>query len=217
MEDSTTAAFIGSSYVYIVDDEESVREAISFLLTSAGYQARCFSSAAEFMAARALLRPGAVLLDLRMPETDGLGVIAQSPEEVRSLYPMIMMTGEGDLATAVDAMKMGAEDFLEKPFDAEALIKSLNQALSKVDAFVKREENRRQLRITIDRLTPRERDVLGLLVNGMSNKHAALELGISFRTVEMHRARMFQRLGVKTLADAVKLAMQAGVDLWLPA
>lgn len=212
MADLTIGTFIESNHVYIVDDEATVRESTSFLLTSAGYQARSFSSAAEFLTARALLRPGAVLLDLRLPEIDGLSVIAQSPEEVRILYPMIMMTGHGDLPTAVQAMKMGAVDFLEKPFDAEALIKSLDQALSKVDAFVTREENRHQSRIAIDRLTPRERDVLGLLVRGMSNKHAALELGISFRTVEMHRARMFQRLGVKTLTDAVKLAMQAGVE-----
>ena len=190
-----------------------MRESTNFLLESAGYQVRCFSAGTDFLATRSVLAPGAVLLDMRMPEMDGLSVIAQSSEDIRKLYPMIMMTGHGDLATAVKAMKMGAADFLEKPFGEEALIASLDQVLSKVNASVERERSRYQSRMTIDKLTARERDVLGLLANGMSNKMAALRLGISFRTVEMHRARLFQRLGVKTLADAVKLAMQAGMDL----
>jgi len=136
LAEATLATFTESNYVYVVDDDPTILESTAFLLTSAGYQVRCFPSGAEFLKARPLLPPGAVLLDLRMPEIDGLNVIAQCDDESRLLYPVIMMTGHGDLATAVRAMKLGADDFLEKPFGEDALVRSLDQAENLARAFV---------------------------------------------------------------------------------
>lgn len=202
--------------VFVVDDESEVRRALGFLLKTAGFLPRPFLSASDFLAESADLPPGCVLLDIRMPDVDGLTVIDRiGPRPSR--HPIIVMTGHGDIATAVRAMKLGAVDFLEKPFADDVLFRALEHGFELIERGAAADRGRREAERLLAGLTARERDVLAHLSEGKSNKEVAIALDLSVRTVEMHRATMFDRLGVRTLPEALKIAFRAGADIALNA
>ena len=194
--------------VYLVDDEAAVRRSVGFMLKTSGYEVETFESGEDFLKAAAQLAPGAVLLDVRLGGMDGLAV-QQALKDRGIVLPVVIITGHGDVALAVRAMKAGAVDFLEKPFEKAALIASIENAQRRNEG---REELVRladQARAQLNALTPRERDVLNGLVEGQSNKVIAYDLGISPRTVEIHRANLMSKLGVNSLSDALKIAFTA--------
>jgi two-component system, LuxR family, response regulator FixJ len=198
--------------VYVVDDESDVRRSLGFFLKAAGYLPRPYLSGTDFLSDAGRVAPGCALIDVRMPDMDGLEMIARLGTN-RARLPVIVMTGHGDIATAVRAMKLGAIDFLEKPFEDDVLIQALDHGFQLIDQSLEAERERRAAEQRIDALTPREREVLMLLTDGKSNKEVAITLDLSVRTVEMHRATMFERLGVRTLPEALKLTFRAG--MWL--
>jgi two-component system response regulator FixJ len=173
---------------------------------------RPYLSGEDFLADARELAPGCVLLDIRMPGLDGLSVVERMREQ-RQRLPVIIMTGHGDIATAVRAMKLGAIDFLEKPFEEPVMIQALERGFALLERNAQEDRERREAEQRIEALTPRERDVLALLSEGKSNKEVAIALDLSVRTVEMHRATMFDRLGVRTLPEALRLAFRAHADL----
>jgi two-component system response regulator FixJ len=195
--------------VHVVDDDAAIRRSLEQLLDAAGFQVISYDTPLAFLDAALGLSPGCVLLDIKMPGMDGL--------ELQSLLvkgnvplPVIVMTGQGDVQSAVQAMKAGAVDFLEKPYSDELLLKAIESALAGADrANVDREAAEATERIAA--LSPRELEVLNALVAGRPNKVIAFDLGISVRTVEVHRARMMERLGVRQLAEAVRLAVMAQI------
>lgn len=199
-----TAAFT----VYIVDDEEPVRDSLSILLETHGFQVHCFSSGREFLAVVKSAAPGCVLCDLQMPEIDGLRLLAEMAAAGLKL-PVVMMTGFGQVATAVQAMKSGALDFLEKPLSEEQLLSCLERAKASLDQLKVEAERRGEASGRLSRLTPREREIFDRLALGMQNKMVAQELDISPRTVELHRARIMEKLGAASLSDLVRLSLAA--------
>lgn len=200
--------------VYIIDDDQVVRRSTSFLLSSANYRPRAFMAAADFLDEAPLLDPGCVLLDIRMPELDGLSFLEQHfPQELRSRFPIVMITAHGDLPSAVRAMKLGARDFLEKPFEEATLLGVLETLNEGLEAALTIDLARQQSRERIERLTPREADLLRTMLQGETTKQAAHALGISVRTAEMHRGKLLDRLGVRSVAEAIRIAVQAG---WEP-
>ena len=195
--------------VHVVDDDPAVRRSFERLLHSAGFSYVMYETAPGFLDAAPQLSAGCVLLDIRMPEMDGLEVQAQLNQLGFSL-PVIVITGQGDIQTAVRAMKAGAVDFVEKPCDDERLIAAIEAALANSGrTFRDREVVKAAGRIAT--LSRREREVLDAVVAGRQSKVIAHDLGLSIRTVEVHRARMLERLGVRRLAEAVRLAVLAGL------
>ncbi|MGL4543575.1 MAG: response regulator FixJ [Polymorphobacter sp.] len=196
--------------IYIVDDEPAVRRSIAFMLRAAGYSVESFDSGEAFLRAAPQLAMGCVLLDVRMPGMDGLEVQAAMRDRGIRL-PVIIITGHGDIAIAVRAMKAGATDFIEKPFEKAKLLEALETAcqLQGDAAGILRlvEDANTMLKV----LTARERDVLDGLVAGLPNKTIAYDLGISPRTVEIHRANLMIKLGAKSLSDALRIAFMARV------
>ena len=196
--------------VHVVDDDAAVRRSLERLLDSAGLHAISYETSLAFLDAAPNLLSGCLLLDIKMPGMDGLelqAVLRQS----HVLIPVIMMTGHGDVQGAVRAMKNGALDFIEKPYSDDVLLRAIEAALAKVDrADLGHETAEAAKRIAT--LTPREHEVLVALVRGRPNKVIASDLGISIRTVEVHRARMMDRLGVRQFAEAVRLAVLARID-----
>lgn len=198
-------------HVYIVDDESSVRQAIVFSLQTAGFSVRPFASGRDFLDATNALTAGCVLLDLRMPELGGLAVMDELGDKRRK-FPCIAITGYGDVSTAVEAMKHGAKDFLEKPFTDLILLHALENVFSTFENDVKLDLVYSQAVNLVGSLSRRERETLQGLVDGLSNKAVAIQLGLSVRTVEMHRRNVKDRLGVKSLAEATRLAVLAGLQ-----
>jgi two-component system response regulator FixJ len=194
--------------VYLVDDEAAVRRSVGFMLKTSGFEVEGFESGEAFLKAAPHLKPGCVLLDVRLAGMDGLAV-QQALKEKGVALPVIIITGHGDVGLAVRAMKAGAVDFLEKPFEKAAVIASLEQALRYNDGRAELNRLADQARAQLNGLTPRERDVLNGLVEGQSNKVIAYDLGISPRTVEIHRANLMSKLGVGSLSDALKIAFTA--------
>ena len=197
--------------IYVVDDDEAIRRSLSFLLKTSGYAVRLFEGGTAFLKEAAGLEPGCVLLDVRMPDIDGLEV----QRELRArgvMLPVVIMTGHGDIDMAVAAMKAGASDFIEKPFEKAALLGCVEAArrvaVAERGAGARAEDARARLNV----LTDRERDVLDGLVQGLPNKTIAFDLGISPRTVEIHRANLMQKLDVKCLSESLRIAFHAGVD-----
>ncbi|WP_294136475.1 response regulator FixJ [Sphingobium sp.] len=197
--------------IYVVDDDEAIRRSLSFMLKTSGFAVQSFSGGIPFLKDAAALEQGCVLLDVRMPDMDGLEV----QRELRArgiLLPVIIMTGHGDVGMAVAAMKAGATDFIEKPFEKAALLDAIAAANAQVamhrDAGARRDEAQARLNI----LTDREREVLAGLVEGLPNKSIAYDLGISPRTVEIHRANLMQKLDVRSLSEALRIAFQAGLE-----
>jgi two-component system response regulator FixJ len=190
--------------IHIVDDDAAVRRSLQRLLSAAGLETVTYDSALALLAAMPLPPGGCLLLDIKMPEMDGLELQARL-KRLDFHLPVIVMTGHGDVQTAVRAMKAGAVDFIEKPFDEEPLFTAIDAALEPERGDPEIAEAARR----IAELTPRERQVLEALVDGHSNKVIAVSLGLSVRTVEVHRAHMLERLGARCLAEAVRLAVMA--------
>ena len=202
---------LDSHYVYVVDDDRDVRRSLSFMLGASDVRSHPFGSGEDFLDAIPDLQPGCILLDLRMPQMDGFHVMAELARREID-WPVIVMTGHGEVPVAVRAMKLGAIDFIEKPFSEEALLASFGNAFSLLDEREETGKRRRAARDRVTQLTSRETDVLRGLLAGESNKQLAQRLGISLRTVEMHRGNMMERLEVASLAEALKLALEAGLE-----
>lgn len=196
--------------VYVVDDDSSVRRSLSFALSTAGFDVRVFLSGRDFLDEAPMLHPGCVLLDVRMPQIGGLEVLKALGVGIQR-FAVLIMTGHGDIGTAVKAMKGGAQDFLEKPFTDKLLLDTLEIAFQALPAMVDADAERSSAIARTSLLSPRERDVLQGLVAGLPNKTIADRLNVSVRTVEMHRGRMMDRLGAKSLADTVKIASLASI------
>jgi two-component system response regulator FixJ len=194
-----------------VDDDRDVRRSLSFMLGAGEFQSRPFASGQDLLENLSALQPGCVLLDIRMPEMDGFQVMeALATRGVG--WPVVVMTGHGEVSVAVRAMKMGAVDFLEKPFDEALLLASLERAFVLLKDRHEKADRRRNAEERIKQLSSRENEVLRGLMAGLPNKVLARRLDISLRTVEMHRANMMDRLRVGSLAEALTLAVQAGVE-----
>ena len=201
-----------SPTVFVVDDDESVRGSLRFLLRSAGLESRAFGSAPEFLGAYDPAQPGCLVLDVRMPGMSGLEL--QQELNLRgAVIPVIFITGHGDVPMAVEAMQHGAHDFLQKPFRDEDLIERVQRALAKDAKARAALEEHKAIREHLDSLTPREREVLALMVRGKPNKIMAHELGVSQRTVEIHRARVMEKSGASSLAELVRMVMDLKPEL----
>ncbi|RST32266.1 DNA-binding response regulator [Sphingomonas ginkgonis] len=196
--------------MYVVDDDEDFRDSLIALIVSRDYQGDGFASAAAFVAAEPSLHPGVLLLDLRMPMRGGLDLL-ESGDIPLDRFAVIVLTGHGDVNNAVRSLKAGAVDFIEKPFASDALLDAIGTAQSLLGNRRAADETRRRAELQIKRLSPRERDVLKQLAAGESNKRIAANLGLSPRTVEMHRANMMDKLNVRSASEAVHIAVVAGI------
>jgi two-component system response regulator FixJ len=196
--------------VYVIDDDRDVRRSLSFMLGAADIRSHPFGSGADFLEALPDLEPGCILLDLRMPQMDGFQVM-EALAECKIDWPVIVMTGHGEVAVAVRAMKMGAVDFIEKPFSEQALLGCFAQAFALLKDREAASRRRRDAHERAASLTGREKEVLQSLLAGQSNKEIAQFLGISLRTVEMHRGNMMDRMQASSLAEALTLALEAGL------
>lgn len=209
--DLPTAYNVASArHVYIVDDDTAVRQSLTFSLRSAEYNTRAFASGQDFLDEAEHLSPGCVLLDVRMPHLSGPEVLQQLGGEI-GRFAVITMTAHGDVDTAVRAMKLGSLDFIEKPFADAVLMDALDMAFSALAPRLQTYSQRFEAAATVASLTRRERGVLENLIAGRSNKETAHRLRLSVRTVEMHRANLMNRLGVKSVAEAVRVATFAGL------
>ena len=194
--------------VYIVDDDAAIRDALRLLLKSSGMRVETCASAEEFLGACRPPLSGCLLVDVRMPGMSGLEL--QEALAARGIrLPVIVITGHGDVAMAVRAMKAGAVDFIEKPFDNAALLECLRNALARAANAHQHEMKSAEVAAHLALLTQREREVMQLLIAGKSNKVIAADLAISARTVEVHRARIMEKLKARSLADVVRLALAA--------
>ena len=192
--------------VYVVDDDPGMRESLRFLLESRGYTVRIYDTAQAFLRSNQYSEGGCLIVDVRMPDMTGLELqqrLAQGSAPLR----VIVITGYGDVAMAVGAMKAGAVDFIQKPFSDDALLESVERALEQSRRLSLREESSNEADIRLRTLTRREREVLDHLATGSPHKVIARELNISPRTVEVHRARIMQKLGARSLADLVRIAL----------
>jgi two-component system response regulator FixJ len=198
-----------SLIVHIVDDDESVRQSLAFLLSTAGMVVRLYESAAAFLEAPDNIQEGCLITDVRMPEMSGIELLHEL--KVRSIsLPTIVITGHGDVPLAVEAMKCGAIDFIEKPFDEEAIIRAVQSAKERVDKRARECESEAALAAKLASLSKRERQVLDRLVAGDPNKTIAHDLGISPRTVEVYRAHLMTKMQAKSLSELVRMALLAG-------
>lgn len=196
--------------VHLVDDEEAIRKSAGFVLSRAGFKVEPYSSGVEFLKHAKGATPGCVLLDVRMPDMDGLEVQAAMAQRGIAM-PVIVLTGHGDVSTAVQAMKSGTIEFLEKPFEKAALLEALERAFARLERNDTRDLEERDARTRIAALTAREREVLEGLAKGYPNKTIAYDLGCSSRTVEVHRASLMQKLEVHSLSDLLRIAIAAGL------
>lgn len=193
------------SVIHIVEDDRPMRDSLMELLEDAGYTVRAYTSAEELLARGAALEPGCIVSDVRMPGIDGLTLLRRHRTSGSTL-PLVLITGHGDVSMAVAAMKAGAADFLEKPFEADALLAAVDGALRGCSGETAVEDTETAGQPLL-RLTPRESEVLDHLVAGRSNKEIAARIGISPRTVEFHRAHIMEKTGAKGLPDLVRLAL----------
>jgi two-component system, LuxR family, response regulator FixJ len=200
-----------ANIVNVIDDDPSVRRALSGLLSTKGYRARAFESARSFLAAVTPDECGCVLTDVRMPEMTGVELMHVMKKSQISL-PVIVMTAYADVPLAIEVMKAGAQDVLEKPFTDEALIAAIDAAMCWGDARRARDASIREARTRLATLTPREQDVLQGLLEGKPNKIIAFNLGIGIRTVETHRATIMEKMNADSLSELVRLAMMAQGD-----
>ena len=198
--------------VYVIDDDPAMRDSLDFLLCSAGFSVRLFDSAQVFLNDLPKLEAGCVVTDIRMPGMDGMELLRQlDPASGVRKLPVIVMTGHGDVPLAVEAMKLGALDFLEKPFEDDRLIGMIETALSQNDGGSKSEALTADMAARVASLTQRERQVMQGLVSGQSNKVIAREYDISPRTVEVYRANVMTKMQAGSLSELVRFAIRAGV------
>jgi two-component system, LuxR family, response regulator FixJ len=196
--------------VHVIDDDEALRDSLTFLLRTANLQVKSFASAKAFLQGLPDPDLSCIITDVRMPAMSGIDLLRRL-KELKIAVPVIVVTGHGDVALAVEAMKIGAADFLEKPFDDEVLLASVESALRQRDGEVKREAERTEIESRLTALSPRERDVLGGLVVGRANKQIAFDLGISPRTVEIYRANLMNKMDAGSLSDLVRMALIVGI------
>lgn len=194
--------------VHLVDDDAAIRRSVGFMLKTSGHRVESYESGADLLKASGHLDQGCILLDIRMPGMDGLEV-QQALQEKGVSLPVIIMTGHGDVTLAVKAMKAGAVDFIEKPFEKDALLGSLEEGYRRLSRKEATDDRARDATVRLQALTPRERDVLDGLAQGLPNKTIAYDLGISPRTVEIHRANLMSKLAVRSLSEALRIAFAA--------
>ena len=192
--------------VHVIDDDVDVRQSLAFLLTAAGFAVRVHESAVAFLTVLSEAREGCVLTDIRMPQMNGLE-LQRRLGELNAGLPVIVMTGHGDVPLAVEAMKAGAIDFIEKPFDHEVLLSAVRAALARRTLESVRDARFLEIQERIKRLSEREREVLDRLVAGKANKVIAFELGISPRTVEVYRANVMTKMQADSLSELVRMAL----------
>ena len=196
--------------VHVIDDEETIRKAVGFTLRTAGFAVETYGSGVDFLKIADEAERGSIVLDMHMPEMNGLQVQAALTQMDISM-PVVMLTGNGDIALAVQAMKAGAVDFLAKPIERALLLDATDRAFARIDTAEGRALEEAEACRQVDLLTPRERDVLEGLAQGLPNKTIAYDLGISLRTVEVHRASIMSKLGVRTLSETLRIAFAAGM------
>ena len=195
--------------VYVIDDDEAVRDSLDFLLSSADFHVTLFESAQNFLDILPSIDFGCVVSDVRMPGIDGIELLKRL-KAVSSMFPVVIMTGHGDVPLAVEAMKLGAIDFLEKPFEDDRLIGMIEAALRQAEPGVKSEAITLEITSRIATLSRRERQVMEGLIAGHSNKLIAREYDISPRTIEVYRANVMSKMQAASLSELVRLAMRAG-------
>lgn len=197
---------MSEQFVHVVDDDAAVRDLLRFMLEFADLSVCVYDSATALLARLDALEPGCIITDVRMPGMSGLELVAKLKEK-RAPHPVIVLTGHADVALAVEAMKAGVVDFLEKPFNEDALLKAVGHALERGEDETNRSVERAEVEGRIVRLTPRELDVFEAIVSGKSNKSAAIKLGISPRTIEIYRANVMEKMQAGTLSDLVRMAL----------
>ena len=195
--------------VYVIDDDEAMRDSLGFLLGSAEFDVTLFESAQHFLDALPGVDFGCVVSDVRMPGMDGIELLKQLKASSNP-YPVLIMTGHGDVPLAVNAMKLGAVDFLEKPFEDDRLISMIDVALKQAKSGARTESDRADVAARISSLSPRERQIMEGLVAGLSNKLIAREYNISPRTIEVYRANVMTKMQAASLSELVRLAIRAG-------
>lgn len=196
--------------VHVVDDDEASRQSLAFLLQTADIEVRTYASATAFLDQIAGAEADCIITDVRMPGLSGIDLLRRL-KELKIDAPVVVITGHGDIALAVEAMKIGAADFLEKPFDDEVLLASVRAALQQRGADQKRNAERVEIEGRLAALSNRERDVLSGLVAGRANKQIAYDLGISPRTVEIYRANLMDKMQAGSLSELVRMALVAGI------
>ena len=199
---------VAQPVIHIIDDDEGLRESLAFLLRSAAFRVNSFESAKAFLDELPHAAPGCVITDVRMPDMSGIELLRRL-KELKIGVPVIVITGHGDVALAVEAMKIGAADFFEKPFDDDLLVASVRAALRQREGQTKRGAERAEIEHRISTLSPREKDVLTGLIEGRANKQIAFDLGISPRTVEIYRANLMNKMQADSLSDLVRMALLA--------
>jgi len=201
----------GERLVYVVDDDEAVRESLAVLLEAKSYTVRTFALARDFLAAAPTLRPGCLIADIRMPEMDGFELQRHLTERAFN-FPLIVITGHGDVPLAVRAMKAGAIDFIEKPFAVDAILASVEAALARLARTGEDDPLAATAAARLAALSPREREVLQGLLAGLPNKSIAYDLAISPRTVEIHRARVMDKMAARSLSELIRMSLAAGLQ-----
>jgi FixJ family two-component response regulator len=196
------------STVFVVDDDDAVRDALSMLIRSVGLRVKTFPDARAFLESHQPDRPGCLVLDVRMPGMSGLE-LQERLNGMRSALPLIFITGHGDVPIAVSAMRGGAVNFLQKPFDDQELLDSVHNSLEQNANMLRRLADREAIVTALRSLTAREREVLDRIVDGAPNKAVAYDLDLSERTVEIHRARAMKKMGAESLAELVQMVMRA--------
>lgn len=194
--------------IHLVDDDEAVRRSVGFMLKTSDFRVKTYESGIELLKAAGGLDAGCILLDIRMPGMDGLEVQSALKDKGINL-PVIIMTGHGDVTLAVQAMKAGAIDFIEKPFEKAVLLSAIEHGFGRLERSDDKRERAADAAVRLNVLTPREREVLEGLAMGLPNKTIAYDLDISPRTVEIHRANMMSKLGVRSLSEALRIAFAA--------
>src|SRR5712664_1038892 len=196
--------------VYVIDDDEAMRDSLNFLLESAGFDVALFENALNFLDALSELEFGCVVSDVRMPGLDGNELLKRRKTR-DGAFPIIIMTGHGDVPLAVEAMKLGAVDFLEKPFEDERLIGMIETAIQQAEPAARSEALTQDIAARVASLSPRERQVMNGLIAGLSNKLIARDYDISPRTIEVYRANVMTKMQANSLSELVRLAMRAGI------
>lgn len=197
-------------HVYVIDDDEAMRDSLNFLLDAAGFGVTLFDDAQAFLDALPGLAFGCVVSDVRMPGLDGIELLKRMKAQ-QSPFPILIMTGHGDVPLAVEAMKLGAVDFLEKPFDDDRLTSMIESAIRQAEPAARNEAVSQDIAARVASLSPRERQVMEGLIAGLSNKLIAREYDISPRTIEVYRANVMTKMQAGSLSELVRLAMRAGM------
>ncbi len=196
--------------VYVIDDDEAVRDSLKFLLDSANFNVALFETAQNFLDALPSLDFGCVVSDVRMPGMDGIELLKRM-KAAHSSFPILIMTGHGDVPLAVEAMKLGAVDFLEKPFEDDRLLGMIEAAIKQAEPAARSEAITSDIAARVATLSPRERQVMDGLIAGLSNKLIARDYDISPRTIEVYRANVMTKMQANSLSELVRLAMRAGL------